>query len=162
MARTIDTGIVTIYDTKKDMKPLECHRIDAKDFLTHKSGRWVASPDGKSKVVDPGAGKETENDTGEAMRIKSLSFNALKAEAKKANIEGYGQMKKVELIDALLAKKDPTAEARAELEAMDLEDLLGLAKKAVEEDAGLPEKWEEAEKADLIEALISAMPKDPA
>ncbi len=102
-----DTGIVTIYDLKNDMKPLVCHRIDAREFLAHKSGRWSSSPDKKSIGIAPDAGKDTGEDTGEAMRLKAMDNKALKGLAEKKMIPDYQGMNKTELVAALLAETEP-------------------------------------------------------
>jgi hypothetical protein len=97
----IDTGIVTIYDMKNGGAPLTAHRIDAKEFLAHPSGRWATSPDGGKETSK---GKETGEDTGEAMRLKSMSFKALQAMADKAGISKYASMSKADLVAALEEK----------------------------------------------------------
>lgn len=94
-----DTGIVTIYDLENDGAPLTTHRIDAREFLAHPSGRWSTSPDGGNKDTD--RGKETGEDTGEAMRLKRMTFKALQAMADKAGISGYAGMSKADLVVAL-------------------------------------------------------------
>lgn len=96
-----DTGIVTIYDLENGGAPLTTHRIDAKEFLAHPSGRWSTSPDGGK---DKATGKETGEDTGEAMRLKSMTFKALQAMADKAGILGYASMSKADLVVALGGK----------------------------------------------------------
>lgn len=98
-----DTGIVTIYDLKNEGKPLKCHRIDAKEFLAHISGRWSASPDRKESVIDNASGEETGEDTGAAMRLKAMNLRSLKGLAERSPIpEGWEKLNKADLIDALL------------------------------------------------------------
>lgn len=100
-----DTGIVTIYDMKNDGKPLKCHRIDAKEFLAHESGRWSASPDRMESVINHASGEKTGEDTGEAMRLKSMTKKSLQGLAEKASIEEWDKMNKAELVDALLKRE---------------------------------------------------------
>lgn len=96
-----DTGIITIYDTHNNGAPLLCHRIDARDALAHPSGRWSAEPIGSVEVAAP-----TEDDTGEAMKFKEMSFKTLQGMANKAGIDARDirKMNKAALIDALLKK----------------------------------------------------------
>lgn len=89
-----DTGIVTIYDLENDGKPLTCHKIDAREFLRHP--RWSATPPEEEEAPEKAKG-----DSGEAMRLKELSFNALRAIAHKAGIADFQTMKKAELVIAL-------------------------------------------------------------
>ena len=106
---TTDTGIVTIYDIKNNMAPLSCHRIDARDFLAHPSGRWSASKDAKTSGIVGSEGMETEEDGGEAMRLKSMNFKALQGLAEKSGVEGRHRMKKADLVDALLERESVPA-----------------------------------------------------
>ncbi len=99
-----DTGIVTIYDMENDFAPLVCHRIDAQVFLNHPAKRWSSSPDKESTGIDPNKGKDTGEDTGEAMRLKAMDNKALKGLAEKKFIPDYQGMNKAELVAALLAE----------------------------------------------------------
>lgn len=101
----IDTGIVTIYDTKNGGAPLQCHAIDAQEFLKHPSGRWSASQDSPKQSVKDAPPLEIKTDDGKAMQLKAQSFKALQAEAKKAGIDITGK-KKAELVEALLKNDD--------------------------------------------------------
>jgi hypothetical protein len=98
-----NTSIVTIYDTKNNMAPLDCHRVDAREFLGHKSGRWVSNPDTKSKEANDAKPLETKEDSGKAMQLKETDFKALQAMAAKANIPDYQKMNKAALVAALEA-----------------------------------------------------------
>jgi len=97
-----DTGIVTIYDMRNGGKPFTAHRVDAREFLSHPSGRWAVSPDGKKNAIRDAEVKVSEDDTGEAMRLKAMPYKAIKAMAVKAGIPGYNKMKRAELVEALL------------------------------------------------------------
>jgi len=99
----IDTGIVTIYDLENGGAPLTTHRVDAREFLAHPSGRWSASPVEKKVAVRDAEPETTNDDTGEAMRLKSMHYKPLQAMAAKAGISGAESMKKAELVEALLA-----------------------------------------------------------
>lgn len=99
-----DTGIVTIYDMENDFAPLVCHRTDAQEFLAHPAKRWSASPDKESTVIDPDKGEEAGEDTGEAMRLKEMTNEALKGLAEKKMIPDYKTMNKTKLVAALLAE----------------------------------------------------------
>lgn len=160
----LDETIVTIYDMKNDGKPLNCHRADAREFLSHPSKRWAASPDGNKKTVDASNGKKTPEDSGEAMLLKEMTLDALKAMAKKEEIEGFAKLKKAELVEAILTKreadKNPVNPDKVALESMELEELQALAKKAIAEKAEIPEGWEKLEKDALIETLLSAIEID--
>jgi len=96
-----DTGLVTIYDTKNDGKPLQCFLTDAREFLEHPSGRWSADPSGIKKAVDDSnvQGDET-GDSGEAMRLKGMDYKALQSLAIKHGIPA--NQKKEEIINELL------------------------------------------------------------
>jgi len=100
-----DTGIVTLYDLKNGGKPLKFHRIDAKEILASKSKRWSTSliADGKKDAIGDAKGEDTGDDTGEAMRLKSMTYKALQAMAKKAGIPGYDKMPKADIVKALIA-----------------------------------------------------------
>jgi len=98
-----DTGIVTIYDMENGGKPLTTHRVDAREFLAHPSGRWSASFDEKKEAVGDAEPIETGEDSGEAMRLKGMNFKALKAMAEKAVIPNWEKLSKPELVEALLA-----------------------------------------------------------
>lgn len=114
----VDSGIVTIYDLENNGNPLQCHRIDAKQFL--KSPRWSATPYAEIKgevgerpdnpelgmCVDPQGLDPIQGDTGETMRLKEMSFKALQAMASKAGIPDYQNMKKGELVEALAGGTD--------------------------------------------------------
>lgn len=95
-----DSGIVTIYDLENGGEPLQCHRIDAKEFL--QSPRWSTSPEGKEKGDAPVF--ETEEDSGKAILLKANDFKTLRAMAEKANIPDYIKMNKAALVAALEAK----------------------------------------------------------
>jgi len=124
-----DTGIVIIYDLKNKGAPLTCHRTDAKEFLAHPSGRWSTSPDKKKAAIGDAKGEESGDDTGEAMKLKSMDYIAIKAMAKKESIPGYNKMKRAELVEALLAKtetadrlaKEAAEKARIEQARLDTE-----------------------------------------
>ena len=94
-----DSGIVTIYDLENDGAPLTCHLIDAREFL--RFPRWSATPKDSAliKVVQ-------EGDTGEAMRLKEMSFKSLQAMANKAGMGAreIRKMDKAALVEALLKK----------------------------------------------------------
>ena len=102
-----DTGIVTIYDLQNEGKPLTTHRTDAREFLAHPSGRWSTSPVEKKAAIGDAEGKETGDDSGEAMKLKSMKLKPLQAMAEKALISGWDGMKKDELVEALLAIEVP-------------------------------------------------------
>ena len=97
-----DSGIVTIYDMQNEGKPLTCHRIDAREFLAHPSGRWSASPEIKKNTVGDTEALELGADDGKAMQLKSMQYKALASIAIKAKIHGAEHMKKAELVEALL------------------------------------------------------------
>jgi len=97
----IDTGIVTIYDLENDSAPLQCHRIDAKEFLA--TSRWSTSP-GEKKQGDAKP-LESKEDSGAAIQLKEMDFKALRAMANKANIADYMKMDKAALVAALEAVK---------------------------------------------------------
>lgn len=104
-----DTGIVIIYDLQNEGKPLTTHRVDAREFLSHPSGRWSTSPVEKKAAIGDAEGKETNDDNGEAMRLKEMNFKTLQGMANKA---GFGwreirKMNKAALVDALLAIEIP-------------------------------------------------------
>ena len=103
-----DTGIVTIYDLLNGGAPLTAHRIDAKELLSHPSGRWSTSPITTEPGLSSTAGQVSDDDTGEAMRIKSLNYKTLQAMAAKAGIPNSFKMKKIDLVDALLQKQKET------------------------------------------------------
>lgn len=46
-----DASIVTIYDLENGGKPLECHRIDANEFL--RFPRWSLTPGKQGTATDP-------------------------------------------------------------------------------------------------------------
>lgn len=46
-----DASIVTIYDLEDGGKPLECHRIDANEFL--RFPRWSLTPGKQETATDP-------------------------------------------------------------------------------------------------------------
>ena len=96
-----DSGIVTIYDLENGGKSLTAHRIDARQFLAHPSKRWSATPPEGAKKPEPEPA-DTESDDGEAMKLKEMSFKALQALAQKAALPGWAEMKKAELVTALL------------------------------------------------------------
>ena len=98
-----DTGIVTIYDLTNNGAPLTTHRADAKEFLSHPLGRWSTSPTKKEDSVLGAKGKKTKEDSGEAMRLKSMKNKELQAMAAKAQIPNWESMKKDEIVVALLA-----------------------------------------------------------
>jgi len=98
----IDTGIVTIYDLNNDGAPLTTHRTDAREFLAHPSGRWSTSPDEKKAGIGDAKGKKSDDDTGEAMKLKAMNYKSLKAMASKKQIDGCEKLTKPELVEALL------------------------------------------------------------
>jgi len=98
----IDTGIVTIYDLHNNGAQLTAHRIDARTFLAHPSGRWSTSPDEKKAGIGDAKGKKSDDDTGEAMRLKAMPFKSLLAMASKAGVPGYKHMSKADLVAALV------------------------------------------------------------
>jgi len=97
----VDSGIVTIYDLENEGAPLQCHRIDAKEFLA--TPRWSTSP-GEKKQGDAKP-LESKEDSGKAIQLKSMDFKALRAMASKAGIVDYIKMDKAALVDALEAGK---------------------------------------------------------
>jgi hypothetical protein len=97
----VDSGIVTIYDLENNGSPLQCHRIDAKEFLANP--RWSTSP-GEKKQGDAKP-LETKDDNGTAMQLKSMDFKALRAMASKTGIADYIKMDKAALVEALEAGK---------------------------------------------------------
>lgn len=109
-----DTGIVTIYDMENGGVPLQCHRIDAREFLGHPSGRWSASPEGKKKTVGDAEPLDVGGDSGKAMQLKAETNKALVVMAQKARIPNCERMKKVELVDALLKLDEPPEEDQVE------------------------------------------------
>jgi len=96
-------SIVTIYDTKNNMASMDCHRIDAREFLGHPSKRWVSSPVTKSKEIGDAKPLETKEDSGKAIQLKGTDFKALQAMAAKAGIPDYQKMNKAALVTALEA-----------------------------------------------------------
>jgi len=100
----VDTGIIKIYDLLNGGEPLTCHRIDARSFLAHPSGRWSASPKAVEKSVAPSSGAETGEDTGEEMRLKAMHFKTLQAAAKKEGIPGAESMDRAGLVNAMMEK----------------------------------------------------------
>lgn len=105
-----DTGIVTIYDMKNGGAPLQCHRTDAKEFLGHPSGRWSAHPEGKKKTIGDAKPLDVEDDSGKAMQLKAETNKALVVMCQKAGISNCENMKKSELVDALLKLDEPPKE----------------------------------------------------
>lgn len=101
----VDTGIIKIYDLDNDGAPLMCHKIDAREFLAHPSGRWSASPKEHKNSVATSDGTETGEDSGQAIRLKNLHYKTLQSMAEKAGIDGAGSMKKAELVDALMEEE---------------------------------------------------------
>ncbi|GAG45710.1 unnamed protein product, partial [marine sediment metagenome] len=84
--------------------PLICHRIDAKEFLSGDSERWSTSPDKKKAAIGDAEGTKSGDDTGEAMKLKEMSYKAIKAMAVKEAISGHNKMNRAALVEALLAK----------------------------------------------------------
>ena len=97
-----DMGIVTIYDMENKGAPLQCHRVDAKEFLGHSSGRWSAAPEGKKNVVGDAEPLDVGDDSGKAMQLKAETNKALVVMCKKAGIPNCERMSKAELVDVLL------------------------------------------------------------
>ncbi len=95
-----DTGIVTIYDMENDGAPLQCHRIDAKEFL--RSPRWSTSLEVKKRIVGDAKPLNVGGDSGKAMQLKAETNKALVVMAQKAGVPNCENMKKAELVDALL------------------------------------------------------------
>ena len=109
-----DTSIVTIYDMENEGAPLQCHRIDAREFLGHSSGRWSASPEGKKKTVGDAEPLDVGGDSGKIMQLKAMHYKALGVMAIKANIRGAEHMKKAELVEALLKFDEPPEKRKNE------------------------------------------------
>ena len=105
-----DTGIVTIYDMENEGAPLQCHRIDAREFLGHPSGRWSASPEGKKEAIGDAQPLDVGGDSGKAMQLKAETNKALLVMCQKAGIPDCENMKKAELVEALLKFDDPSEE----------------------------------------------------
>ena len=105
-----DTGIVTIYDMKNGGVPLQCHRTDAREFLGHPSGRWSASQEGKKKTVGDAEPLDVGSDSGKAMQLKAETNKALVVMCQKAGVPDCENMKKSELVDALLKLDEPPKE----------------------------------------------------
>jgi hypothetical protein len=97
-----DKSIVTIYDLKNGGTPLITHAIDAKEFLSHPSGRWSTSPDILN--TENSAPLETKEDSGETTQLKLMSLRVLQAMADKAGIPDYKKLNKADLVAALEAK----------------------------------------------------------
>jgi len=95
-----DSGIVTIYDTENNGAPLQCHRIDAKEFLSNP--RWSVSPKVKKNAVGDAESLDIGEDSGRAMQLKSETNKALVTMCKKAGVENCDGMKKTEMVEALL------------------------------------------------------------
>lgn len=107
---TIDTGIVTIYDMENKGTSLKCHRVDAREFLGHPSGRWSASPESKKKAIGDAEPLDVGGDSGKAMQLKAETNKALVVMCQKAGISDCENMKKSELVDALLKLDEPPKE----------------------------------------------------
>ena len=99
-----ETGYITIYDRKNKNKPLVCHKIDAREFLAHKSKRWSTSPDKHKVSFSDKEGKEVDSDDGEAMRLKAMELKPLRALAWKEGVEDVEDMSRAKLVEALLLK----------------------------------------------------------
>lgn len=99
----VDSGIVTIYDRKNENKPLVCHRIDAKVFLEHKSGRWSADPNAKSIKLKDAKGIEVKSDSGATMILKEMTLKQLQGYANQKKIEGWESMDRAKLAEAIEA-----------------------------------------------------------
>jgi hypothetical protein len=97
-----DTGIVTIYDMENGGAPLQCHQIDAREFLGHSSGQWSASSESKKNTVGDAKPLDVGGDSGKAMQLKAETNKALVTMAQKAGVLDCERMKKAELVDALL------------------------------------------------------------
>jgi len=95
-----DAGIVTIYDMEDNGKPLTCHRIDAREFLS--SPRWSTSTEVANKAIGDAEPLELGSDDGRAMLLKAETNKALLAQAELAGIPDCKMMKKSELVEALL------------------------------------------------------------
>jgi len=91
-----DSSIATIYDMKNGGTPLDCHQIDAKEFLQHP--RWSLTP---PEDVEPPA--EVKDDSGQTMLLKEMTLKALQGMANKAGIDWrtIRKMDKATLITAL-------------------------------------------------------------
>ena len=109
-----DTGIVTIYDMENKGAPLQCHRIDAREFLGHPSGRWSASPESKKNTVGDAEPLDVGGDSGKAMQLKAETNKALVTMAQKAGIPNCERMKKAELVETLLKLDEPLVEGQVE------------------------------------------------
>jgi len=107
-----DSGIVTIYDMENGGKPLTGHRIDAKELLAHPSGRWSASQKVIKSAIGDAAPLEQGSDDGMAMQLKSETNKVLLAKAEAAGIPDCKEMKKAELVEALLKLEEPQAEVK--------------------------------------------------
>ena len=103
-----DTGIVTIYDMENGGAPLQCHRIDAREFL--KSSRWSASLTADKNTVGDAEPLNVGGDSGKAMQLKAETNKALVVMAQKAGIPNCEYMKKAELVEALLKLDEPPKE----------------------------------------------------
>lgn len=106
-----DSGFVIVYDMKNQGKPVTMHRIDAKEALAHKAGRWAVSPDGEAMSKAQGVGGATQPDgivpdDGETMRLKATPYKTLQVMAGEAGIENWKDMSKADLVQALTASKD--------------------------------------------------------
>lgn len=97
-----DTGIVMIYDMENEGAPLQCHRIDAREFLGHPSGRWSASLESKKNTVGDAESLDMGDDSGKAMQLKAETNKALVVMCQKAGIQDCERMNKAELVEALL------------------------------------------------------------
>lgn len=97
-----DTGIVTIYDMKNGGAPLQCHRIDAREFLGHPSGQWSASLKVKKNTVGDADALKIEDDSGKAMQLKAETNKALVVMCQKTGVPDCERMNKAELVEALL------------------------------------------------------------
>jgi hypothetical protein len=116
-----DTGIVKIYDMENDGKPLTCHRIDAREFLAHPSGRWSASPDRKNENIKDVKTLETPSDSPTKMKYGEMTVRQLHPIARDKNIKGWSNMNKADLVEALTALEDAPPEPLETEETEDVE-----------------------------------------
>ena len=80
------------------------------EILGHPSGRWSASPESKKNIVGDAKSLDVEDDSGKAMQLKAETNKALMVMCEKAGVPDCKEMKKLELVNALLKLDEPPKE----------------------------------------------------